>query len=185
MQHKLKRWAAPAVGILATATLAGCTFGPQQPTTTQQIQTENGTANVTTSGNDVSITGEANNTSFSFGQGLPDNWPSDLPTPSGATVAFAASEDDADENTRTYSASFSLDANANGATIINQLKGAFEAAGWDVSEETQGSFGITVAGFEAEKGQQTASVAFIGISGTSNGQTETSQTATISAEYPL
>jgi len=184
MQNKLVRWSVPAAGLVAAVTLAGCTFGAQ-PTTTQQIQTDNGTANITTSGNDVSITGQSNDTTFSFGQGLPDNWPSDLPTPSGATVAFAASEDDASEGTRTYSASFGLDANANGANVVNQLKSAFQSAGWTVSDETQGTFGITVAGFEASKGQQTANVAFIGVSGTTNGQTETSQSVTISAEYPL
>lgn len=171
----------PVVGLVAALTLAGCTFGAPAPTAQQTVRTNEGNVNISTSGNNVSFTGESNNTQFSFGSGLPSTWPSDLPTPRDATVAFAGSE--TEDGQVTHSASFTLPSTSDASSVLGELKAAFQASGWTVSDETSGSFGITVGGFEASKGQQSASVAFIGISGSANAA-ENGATLTISAEYP-
>ena len=188
--NKLRPWVVPVVGLAATVTLAGCTLFPSPTpqlnvaTPTSRVDTPEGSVNISGNDENVTISGESDNTSFSFGQGLPNDWPNDLPTPSNATVAFAASEEDTAAGKTTYSATFAIPTTSDPSSILGQLKSAYEQAGWSISNESLGTFGLTAGGFDGKKGQNTVTVAFLGISGTGNAEEE-GATLTIAAEYAL
>jgi len=182
----MKKLLVPSLITITSLSLAGCTLFPSptaQPSQTTQITTENATANVTTTDNGVTITGNDDNSTFSFGGGLPSTWPSDLPTPADTTIAFAGTETDAETGVTTYSATFSLPISTDVQAALETLKTAFQRAGWTIGDESFGTFGITAGGFEATKRDQTANVAYVGATDTSNAD-ESSSTITISAEYP-
>ncbi|MFO0702904.1 MAG: hypothetical protein U0514_03550 [Candidatus Andersenbacteria bacterium] len=181
----LRSLTVPAVGLVATLSLAGCTLfpSPAQPANNVTVTTNNGTGNISFSNNSATFNASNGNSSLSFGQGLPADWPNDLPSPKSATVAFAGSEKDQAKHTVTYSASFAL-TTTDATAALGELKAAFQAAGWSISDESLGQFGITAGGFQATKGQQKAEVAFVGVSGSANAQ-ENGATITISGEYPL
>ncbi|MFO0704992.1 MAG: hypothetical protein U0517_03470 [Candidatus Andersenbacteria bacterium] len=170
--------------VLATGTLAGCTFGNRglygmrdtTPNGTINYNTENGTGSINFSENGLNITGENGNSTVNFGsQKLPDNWPSDLPTPNG-TLGFSGSTKGEDGST-SFSAVYTISGSASDA--VNDMKSKFQAAGWTVSGEYNANYnGAANAGFSAEKGQNTATV-FIGADSTNASQIS----VTIAGEY--
>lgn len=187
MQSNKVYWAVPVVGLVATLALAGCTLGPSAPapaSNSATVTTNTGNVTVSNRDNNFSLSGNSNNTSFSFGQSLPADWPADLPTPSGATIAFAASSKDASSNKITYSATFTLPANGDAAAILNSLKSAYQQAGWAVGNESAANFGIAAGGFSGTKAQQKVDVAFLSLSG-SNNAAQNGSTISVSGTYPL
>jgi hypothetical protein len=179
MSHLKVRWLAIPLAAVAVIALGGCTRTARQQVETQPSANTQAPQNTQVNVNDqqVTITGNDENTTFSFGGGeLPNNWPGDLPAPQGGTVVVAASENNEDGSV-TYTGSFSSRESISDAA--NAMQQAFERAGWKVSGQTQGEFGIAVAGFEATKGDNEADVSVSNLDFTGQGGTS----ITISATY--
>jgi hypothetical protein len=186
MQHSFMRIGAIATLVAASATLAGCTFGNRgvigsrsvNPLGNVTYNTDNGTGSINFSENGINITGtgEDAGSSVSFGgQSLPDNWPSDLATPSNGTLVFSGSS--TDNGTTSFSASFSV--NGSAGDVLSDMKSKYQSAGWEISGEFNSTYsGVASAGFSITKGENSGSV----IIGTDSA--DTSKTSvTLGAEY--
>jgi len=172
-----------ALGIFSVSflSLAGCTLGKTPPIVPAQEQasidfsSDEGSGSINLGENGISFSGEDGSTTATIGQGLPDNWPSDLPTPE-ADIAFSGSTTEEDGAT-TFSAVFSSSESAD--AMLSFLKSQFTAAGWSVEGDYNASYSGTIsAGFSATKADNTASI-LIGSDSSDPGQL----TVTIGAEY--
>jgi|GEM_PF-5641490 len=159
--HRVSRIGAIALAVVATGTLAGCTFGNRGIGSnngqggTINFNTDNGTGQLNIGENGVSITGNDGNSTATFGQGLPANWPSDLPTPDSSTLTFGGSSDD--EDGTSFSAIYTSNQSVEDA--VNDMKSKLQAAGWTLDGDYNSNYsGTTSSVIGASKGENTASV---------------------------
>ena len=161
--------------LAGVALLAGCTLFPQPQITPQQqptpTNTNNQVNNVTVSSNgpgSFSISGQNGESQVTLGQKLPADWPSTMPMPRGATITVAGSEKNASEGTNTYHAT--LTSSRSVQELFDELKTAYAAAGWTISDESIVTVGTQVGNFKGTQGTNEVTVSILGAASTQAGE---------------
>lgn len=182
------RYIIPAAVLVTAITLSGCTLFKPKPTIEQNQANRNretsdndnsgsGSFNINNGQGNFSVTSEEGDAAVQFGGKLPDSWPKDLPVPQNGQLVFAGSE--VEGEVTTFTASFAVQDGIE--AVANELKAAYERAGWTIEDVAQGTFGVMIASFEGKKDGNEVNVAILG-----GEDTETQQegvSVTISGEY--
>lgn len=139
----------PIIVGFSVITLSGCTFfgAPQTPPPPPEPDET------------FSITGQEDDTAFTLGTQLPNTWPDNLPTPINSTVAFTTTTADETTGKVTHQATFST----TGSTeqVFNQLKVAYQLAGWLIKNEITATSNVVAAGFEGTQDNDEVGVSIV------------------------